>query len=81
VVPPQPPRRRKKRLQERDLIDRLKKYESLLSENGVKFEPIGSELRSDSAPMDEVEELENDFETLKATPETSMSPSGSTSEK
>ncbi|VUC21824.1 unnamed protein product [Clonostachys rosea] len=82
VVPPQPPRRRKKRLQERDLIDRLKKYESLLSENGVKFEPIGSELRSDSAPMDEVEELENDFETLKATPETSMSPSaGSTTEK
>ena len=75
VVPPHPPRRRKKRLQERDLIDRLKKYEALLSEHGVKFEPMGHELRSDGPPVDAVEDLENDFHDLKTSPDTSVSPS------
>lgn len=75
VIPPQPPRRRKKRLQEKDLIDRLKKYESLLSENGVKFDAIGQDLRSDGHHGDDVEDLENDFEGLKTSPEASVSPS------
>jgi len=75
VVPPAPPRRRKKRLQEKDLIDRLKKYETLLSEHGVKFDAIGQDLRSDGVQMDDVEELENDFEGLKTSPEASASPS------
>jgi hypothetical protein len=79
VVPPQPPRRRKKRLQERDLIDRLKKYESLLSDHGVKFEPISSELRMEAPPGEEVDDLENDFEGLKTSPEASASPSGTVS--
>jgi len=81
VIPPQPPRRRKKRLQEKDLIDRLKKYETLLSENGVKFESIQAELRASgqaagslgSDPADEVAELENDFEGLRASPGSSAS--------
>ncbi|KAF6802502.1 C6 transcription factor [Colletotrichum sojae] len=84
VVPPQPPRRRKKRLQERDLVDRLKKYESLLAENGVKFDPIAADLRvserdsvhiDDGQHLDDVAELENDFEGLKTSPEGSTSPS------
>ncbi|KAM4056646.1 fungal specific transcription factor [Hirsutella rhossiliensis] len=75
IIPPAPPRRRKKRLQERDLVDRLKKYESLLSEHGVKFDAIGHDLRSDGPHMDDVEELENDFEGLKTSPEASASPS------
>lgn len=74
VIPPQPPRRRKKRLQEKDLIDRLKKYESLLTENGVKFDSIGHDLRTDSQGMDDIDELENDFEGLKTSPEASSSP-------
>jgi hypothetical protein len=74
VIPPQPPRRRKKRMQERDLIERLKKYESLLSEHGVKFESIGQDFRSDGQQPDDVDDLENDFEGLKTSPEPSNSP-------
>lgn len=74
VVPPQPPRRRKKRLQEKDLFERLRKYETLLNDNGVEFDPIGHELRQDGPPGDDVDELEDDFEMLKTSPETSMSP-------
>lgn len=81
VVPPQPPRRRKKRLQEKDLIERLKKYESLLSENGVNFEPIGPELRQDGPQGNDVDDLENDFEMLKTDPESSMSPSNASVKK
>ncbi|KAL6353025.1 hypothetical protein LRP88_13510 [Fusarium phalaenopsidis] len=77
VIPPQPPRRRKKRLQEKDLIDRLKKYESLLAEHGVKVDAIGHELRPDGPPGDDVDELENDFEGLKTSPEASSSPAAS----
>lgn len=75
VVPPQPPRRRKKRLQERELVDRLKKYETLLAENGVKFDAIGHDLRADGPHNEDVDELENDFEGLKTTSETTTSPS------
>lgn len=82
VIPPQPPRRRKKRLQERDLIDRLKKYESLLADNGVKFEPIGQELRSDGPHGDDVDDLENEFHELKTSPpDANSSPAASTGEK
>ncbi|KAG5984601.1 hypothetical protein E4U55_004043 [Claviceps digitariae] len=70
VVPPQPPRRRKKRLQEKDLVDRLRKYEALLTENGIKYDAIGLDPRSEG-PYNEdvVDELENDFQELKTTPE------------
>lgn len=82
VVPPQPRRRRKKRLQERDLVERLKKYEGLLSEHGVQFEPIGQDLGGDGAQGDDVDDLENDFQELKASPGTTMSSSAhSTGEK
>ncbi|KAM0420570.1 hypothetical protein ACHAPT_011616 [Fusarium lateritium] len=81
VIPPQPPRRRKKRLQEKDLIDRLKKYESLLAEHGVKVDAIGHELRPDGPPGDDVDELENDFEGLKTSPEASSSPAASQAER
>ncbi|KAH7017663.1 fungal-specific transcription factor domain-containing protein [Ilyonectria destructans] len=77
VVPPQPPRRRKKRLQEKDLIERLKKYESLLAEHGVKVDAIGHDLRPDDPQVDDVDELENDFDGLKTSPEASTSPATS----
>lgn len=73
VIPPQPPRRRKKRLQERDLVDRLRKYEALLAENGVKFDAIGHDLRTDGPHNEDVDDLENDFEGLKTSPEASAS--------
>jgi hypothetical protein len=83
VIPPQPPRRRKKRLQEKDLIERLKKYETLLAENGVRFESIQAELQATgqvtggtlgSDGADDVADLENDFEGLRASPGSSASP-------
>lgn len=77
VIPPQPPRRRKKRLQEKDLIERLRKYETLLTDNGVKFDSIGPDLRmaNDRESVDDVAELEEGFEGLKTSPGSSQSPS------
>jgi hypothetical protein len=65
VVPPQPPRRRKKRLQERDLLERLKKYEDLLRQHNIKFDAW--DIKSETTHED-VEDLENDFENLKTSP-------------
>jgi hypothetical protein len=65
-VPPQPPRRRKKKPQERDLVERLKKYEALLSQHGVSFEPIGPDLKN--LDGDEVNDLEHELGGLKTSP-------------
>ncbi|KAM3519302.1 hypothetical protein NHJ13051_007593 [Beauveria bassiana] len=65
VVPPQPPRRRKKRLQERDLLDRLKKYEDLLRKHNIKFDAL--DIKSE-ATHEDVDDLENDFENLRTSP-------------
>lgn len=35
-----PPQRREKKLHERDLIERLKKYEALMSKHGIDFESV-----------------------------------------
>ena len=67
VVPPQPPRRRKKKPHERDLIDRLRKYENLLSQHGVNFEPIAHDLKP-SDHGDDVADLEHDLSGLKTSP-------------
>lgn len=82
VVPPQPPRRRKKRLQEKDLVDRLRKYEVLLSENNIKFESIAADLPGASAGNpaegaggDDIAELGDDFEGLRTSPGSSTTPS------
>ncbi|KAG5921180.1 hypothetical protein E4U42_005945 [Claviceps africana] len=68
VVPPQPPRRRGKRLQYKDLVARLKRYEALLTENGIKYDAIGHGSRSEAPHHEDVDELENDFEGLQTTP-------------
>ncbi|KAG6007743.1 hypothetical protein E4U21_005582 [Claviceps maximensis] len=78
VVPPLPPRRKKRRLQEKDLIDRLRKYEALLTENGIKYDAIGHDSRSEGHHNEDVDELENDFEGLKATPGSHTSSSNNT---
>lgn len=82
VVPPQPPRRRKKRLQEKDLVDRLRKYEVLLSDNNIKFESIAADLPcgsagglGEAAGGDDVAELGDDFEGLRTSPGSSTTPS------
>jgi len=67
VVPPLPPRRRKKKPHERDLIDRLRKYEHLLSQHGVNFDPIAQDLRPSDHP-DDVADLEQDLSGLKTSP-------------
>lgn len=37
------PRRRKRRFPERELLERLRKYEDLLRQNNIKFEPLHGE--------------------------------------
>lgn len=69
MIPPQPPRRRRKKLQEKDLLERLRKYETLLAQNGVKFDAIDPDYRADGNLGDDVDELETDFEGLKTSPE------------
>ncbi|ODA76218.1 hypothetical protein RJ55_08063 [Drechmeria coniospora] len=69
VIPPAPPRRRRRRIQEKELIERLQRYETILTEHGIHFDPIGHDLPSDLPPMDDVDELEDEFESLKASPD------------
>jgi len=38
------PRQRRRRFPERDLLDRLRHYESLLQENNISFEPLHGKL-------------------------------------
>ena len=38
------PRRRRRRFPERELLDRLRKYEDLLRQNNIKFEPLHKDL-------------------------------------
>ncbi|KAK3324172.1 fungal-specific transcription factor domain-containing protein [Cercophora scortea] len=83
VVPPHPPRRRKKKPHERDLIERLRKYETLLSQHGVNFEPIGHDLKP-SDHGDDVAELEQDLSGLKTSPSSAadhVSPDGHDKQK
>lgn len=68
VVPPQPPRRRRKKPHERDLIERLKKYENLLAQHGVNFEPIADDLKA-SEDAHDVADLGQDLSTLKTSPD------------
>ena len=71
VIPPQPPRRRKKKPHERDLVDRLRKYEALLSQHGVAFEPAVQDHKqpaSASENADDVADLEQDLSGLKTSP-------------
>lgn len=62
VVPPQPPRRRKRRIPERDLVDRLRKYEALLSQNGIEFDSLGPDVKvMDPGSVEDGDELEPEF--------------------
>ncbi|KAI1415809.1 hypothetical protein F5Y13DRAFT_206739 [Hypoxylon sp. FL1857] len=62
VVPPQPPRRRKKRIPERDLVERLRKYEALLSQNGIEFDSLGPDVKIvDPGSVEDGDELEPEF--------------------
>ncbi|KAI1420697.1 fungal-specific transcription factor domain-containing protein [Xylaria sp. FL1777] len=77
VVPPQPPRRRKKRIPERDLVDRLRKYEALLSQNGIEFESLGPDIKiTDPGSVEEGDELDPDF----TRPRARASPAGADSD-
>jgi hypothetical protein len=49
------------------LIERLRKYEALLSQHGVSYEPIAQELRA-SDHAEDMSELEHDMGVLKASP-------------
>ncbi|KAI8964863.1 fungal-specific transcription factor domain-containing protein [Daldinia sp. FL1419] len=62
VVPPQPPRRRKKRVPERDLVERLRRYEALLAQNGIEFDSLGPDVKIvDPGSVEDGDELEPEF--------------------
>jgi hypothetical protein len=69
VIPPQPPRRRRKKPQERDLIGQLKKYETLLAQNGIKFDPVSDDFKSGDIHGEDVNDLGHDLSGLKTSPE------------
>ncbi|KAK9250492.1 hypothetical protein V1507DRAFT_483003 [Lipomyces tetrasporus] len=47
-VPATLPRRRRRRFPERELLDRIRKYEDLLRQNSVKFEPLHKDIAPQS---------------------------------
>lgn len=71
VIPPQPPRRRRKKPLERDLIGQLKKYETLLAQNGIKFDPIADDLKPGDIHSEDVNDLGQNLGGLKTSPESS----------
>jgi hypothetical protein len=74
VIPPQPPRRRKKRISERDLVARLRKYETLLAQNGIEFESLGPDIKvTDPGTVHEGDELDADFVRVKDSPGAQLS--------
>lgn len=66
-------RRRRRRFPERALLERLRKYEDLLRQNNIAFEP----LRKDSAREKESLEAESGYDSEDGHPET-MAPDLST---
>lgn len=69
VVPPQPPRRRKKRVPERDLVDRLRKYEAMLTQHGIEFEGLGPDVKIlDPGTVQEGDELDSEFIKVRESP-------------
>lgn len=67
VIPPQPPRRRKKRVPERDLVERLRRYESLLTQAGVEFDGLGPDVKIvDPGTVEDGDELDADFIRVRA---------------
>jgi hypothetical protein len=52
------PRRRRRRFAERDLLDQLRKYEDLLRQNNIDFEPLHKEA-SNSKESPEEEQTES----------------------
>jgi hypothetical protein len=75
VIPPQPPRRRKKRISERDLVARLRKYEALLAQHGIEFESLGSDIKiTDPGTVHEGDELDTDFRRVRDSVTDSLNP-------
>jgi hypothetical protein len=47
---------------ERDLVERLRRYEALLSQNGIEFEGLGPDVRiTEQGTVEEGDELDTDF--------------------
>jgi hypothetical protein len=66
---------RKRRFPERALLERLRKYESLLRENGIKFEPLHKDQTSGDSPnADGRSDVDEDHGQVKAANAGSPSP-------
>jgi Fungal Zn(2)-Cys(6) binuclear cluster domain len=67
------PRRRRRRFPERDLLDRIRKYEDMLRQNNIKFEP----LHRDLALEKESPNTEGDYDSDDEQPEAAGADSSS----
>lgn len=50
-------------------MSQLKKYESLLAQNGIKFDPVPDDLRAGDILAEDVNDLGQDLSGLKTSPE------------
>ncbi|KAJ5088778.1 hypothetical protein N7456_012394 [Penicillium angulare] len=66
TLPPQPTRRKKRKLQEDDLIERLRRYEDLMRRNGVDFRSIHDE----EEPRDELGNARTEVPKFSPGPDT-----------
>ena len=73
-----PQRRRRRRFPERELLERLRKYEGLLRQNSITFEPLHKDLARDkeslrtesgyNSPEEHSETVGSDLSTLAPDP-------------
>ena len=62
---------RKRRFAERELLDRLRKYEELLRQNNVKFDPLHKEKATGENEVEDVSDDEQPEEANHSSPATS----------
>lgn len=70
-------RQRRRRFPERELLERLRKYEDLLHQNNIKFEPLHNESASKKEPGSGDGGYDSEDELFKAAGKDSSSPSTS----
>jgi Zn(2)-Cys(6) binuclear cluster domain-containing protein len=69
------PRRRRRRFPERELLERLRKYEDLLCQNNVKFEPLHKDATGQNGSPNMEDGSESDEEQPGTTGQDRVSPS------
>lgn len=76
------PRQRRRRFPERELLDRLRRYEDLLRQNNISFEPLHKDMAKESVSLNvESGDDSHDEDTQNVRPGASSSSNAAQSEK